>query len=259
MTHHAVITGAAGGLGRAVALRLAAETSGHITLVDYRAEETQAVAREVAELTESKIHILTADLSEPNTAVSVIQQAWETAEITELVNAAGIYPSHTVEELTAEAWLQVLNINTTAPVLSTAELARLWSSHSESVPETGVGVVNISSTAAGRSRPGATAYSASKAALESATKTAALELGAQGIRVNAVAPGFVAVDSSVNPLAEEYVRTVDENPLGRSGTPEDIAEAVAWLLGPQTSWVTGSVVTVDGGSSVGNRRVPLAQ
>lgn len=89
-----------------------------------------------------------------------------------------------------------------------------------------------------------------------ATRAAALELGALGIRVNAVSPGFVLVDSDVNPVSAEYARSIDVNPLGRPGTPEDVARAVCWLAGPEASWITGETVRVDGGSSTGALHLP---
>src|SRR5699024_5219569 len=90
-------------------------------------------------------------------------------------------------------------------------------------------IVNISSGAALRARPGAAPYSTSKAAIEMLTRASALELGEFGIRVNAVAPGFVVVDSELNRLTDEYVDAVSVNPLGRKGRPDDIARAALWL------------------------------
>ena len=112
-------------------------------------------------------------------------------------------------------------------------------------------VVNISSGAALRARPGAAPYSTSKAALEMATRASALELGQHGIRVNAVAPGFVTVDSDANPVTDEYAAAVGGNPLGRRGEPDDIARAVVWIAGDEAEWITGEMLRVDGGSSTG--------
>ena len=117
-------------------------------------------------------------------------------------------------------------------------------------------IVNISSGAAARARPGGSAYSTSKAALEAATRAAALELAAHGIRVNAVAPGFIAVASELNPVTDEYARAVGQNPLGRPGTPEDVARAVLWIAGDDASWVTGETIRVDGGSGTGAWTLP---
>jgi NAD(P)-dependent dehydrogenase (short-subunit alcohol dehydrogenase family) len=117
-------------------------------------------------------------------------------------------------------------------------------------------VVNISSGAALRARPGGGPYASSKAALEMATRAAALELGPHGIRVNAVSPGFVAVGSECNPVAPEYAAAVSANPLGRPGTPADIARAVCWIAGENASWITGEILRVDGGSGTGAGHLP---
>ena len=116
--------------------------------------------------------------------------------------------------------------------------------------------MNISSGAAQRARPGGGPYASSKAALEMATRAAALELGRHGIRVNAVSPGFVAVDSAANPVAENYRAVVSRNPLGRPGVPADIARAVRWIAGDEASWVTGEILRVDGGSGTGAADLP---
>jgi NAD(P)-dependent dehydrogenase (short-subunit alcohol dehydrogenase family) len=83
------------------------------------------------------------------------------------------------------------------------------------------------------------------------TKAAAVELGSADLSVNAVSPGFVTVDSTANPVTEEYAAAVSANPLGRRGRPGDIAAAVAWLVSPAAEWVTGSILRVDGGASAG--------
>lgn len=90
-----------------------------------------------------------------------------------------------------------------------------------------------------------------------ATRASALELGPLGIRVNAVAPGFVTLDSTANPVSEDYAAAVSGNPLGRRGKPDDIARAVLWLTSGEAEWITGEILRVDGGSSAGAMKVPL--
>ena len=89
-----------------------------------------------------------------------------------------------------------------------------------------------------------------------ATKACAVELGARGIRVNAVAPGFVEVDSSVNPVTADYASTVGANPMGRPGQVDEVAAAVYWLASGEASFVNGAVVRVDGGVSAGTHQLP---
>ncbi len=150
--------------------------------------------------------------------------------------------------MTAAAWDRVQQVNVRAPVLLTVALARAGRPAS---------VVNISSGAATRARPGAAHYCTSKAALEMATKACAVEFAGRGIRVNAVAPGFVEVDSPVNPVTEAYAAAVSVNPLGRRGRPGEVAAAVVWLAGDEAGFITGAVLRVDGGATAGTAELPL--
>jgi NAD(P)-dependent dehydrogenase (short-subunit alcohol dehydrogenase family) len=182
----------------------------------------------------------------------VVQAAWEKAPVDVLVNSAGVYPATPFLDLNAATWDAVQHLNVRAPLLATVALARLATAAGRAPV-----IVNISSGAALRARPGAAPYSSSKAALEMVTRASALELGAYGIRVNAVAPGFVTVDSDANPVTEEYAAAVSPNPLGRRGQPDDIARAVLWLCSDEADWVTGEVLRVDGGASTGAMNLPL--
>jgi NAD(P)-dependent dehydrogenase (short-subunit alcohol dehydrogenase family) len=194
-----------------------------------------------------------ADLRDADAPARVIGDAWAAAPIDVLVNAAGVYPATPFLELDAVTWDSVLDLNLRAPLLTTVELGkRAITAGRKPV------VVNISSGAALRARPGAAPYSTSKAALEMATRAAALELGPHGIRVNAVSPGFVAVGSDVNRVTDEYASAVSPNPLGRVGEPDDIARAVFWIAADDANWVTGTVLRVDGGSSTGAMGLPLS-
>jgi NAD(P)-dependent dehydrogenase (short-subunit alcohol dehydrogenase family) len=150
--------------------------------------------------------------------------------------------------MTAEAWDRVQQVNVRGPVLLTVAFGAQGRPGS---------VVNISSGAATRARPGAAHYCTSKAALEMATKACAVELADAGIRVNAVAPGFVTVDSPVNPVTDDYRSAVSRNPLGRPGKVDEIAAAVLWLASEAASFVTGSVLRVDGGATAGTTDLPL--
>ena len=154
------------------------------------------------------VHALTADLSDPGCAEVVGRAVQLAGPVDVLVNAAGIYPATPLADMTAAAWDRVQHINVRAPVLLTVAVAEA---------RRPAAVVNISSGAATRARPGAAHYCTSKAALEMATKACAVELAGHGIRVNAVAPGFVEVDSPVNPVTAEYAAAVSVNPLGRGG------------------------------------------
>lgn len=212
---------------------------------DYRVGELASTALVLREKYGTEVVELPGDLADAKFAEGLVGRA---GKLDVLVNAAGIYPATSLLEMTAEAWDRVQDVNVRAALLTTVAFGR----------QGGPGaVVNISSGAATRARPGAAHYATSKAALEMLTKACAVELGGQGIRVNAVSPGFVTVDSPANPVTEEYAAAVSVNPLGRRGLPPDIAEAVHWLAGEHASWITGAVLRVDGGSTAGAPSLPL--
>ncbi|MEU6133124.1 SDR family oxidoreductase [Saccharopolyspora sp. NPDC047091] len=238
---HVLVTGAASGIGRAIAADFAARADCAVTAVDIDRDG----------LATAPGSPVTADLAEPGAPQQVLEHAWRRAPVDVLVNAAGIYPSLDMLDVDAERWDRVFALNVRAPVLATTAFANLAIAAGR-----GGAVVNISSGAALRSRPGGGAYASSKAALEMATRAAALEFGPHGIRVNAVSPGFVAVGSECNPVAEDYAAAVSVNPLGRPGEPADVARAVRWLAGPESSWITGEIVRVDGGSNAGAAHLP---
>jgi len=242
---HILVTGAASGIGRAVA-EVFHQDGAVLSLVDIDPDGLRAVAERLG------AHACVADLTGPAAPEEAVAHCWETTgPVDVLVNAAGLYPSLDMLELRAPDWDRVFALNTRAPALATAELARRAVAAGRPAS-----VVNISSGAALRSRPGGGPYAASKAALELATRAAALELGEHGIRVNAVSPGFIAVDSACNPVAPAYAAAASGNPLGRPGTPADIAAAVRWISGTEAAWITGEVLRVDGGSSTGVRDLP---
>ncbi|MFE2375842.1 SDR family NAD(P)-dependent oxidoreductase [Streptomyces sp. NPDC059398] len=242
---HVLVTGAASGIGRAVAGHFAA--AGHrLTLVDIDAVPLADAAKALDAAHQVR------DLCSAEGPATAVDDGWQAqGPVDILVNAAGVYPSLDMTEVTAADWDRVFALNTRAPVLATAELARRAIAAGRTAS-----VVNISSGAALRARPGGGPYASSKAALEMATRAAALELGPHGIRVNAVSPGFVGVDSTCNPVTDEYAAAVSVNPLGRPGTPADIARAVVWIAGPDASWVTGEILRVDGGSGTGATHLP---
>lgn len=247
---HVVITGAGSGIGRATALAFA-HLGDALTLVDRDAESAQRTAEDARAAGSPQCTALAVDLRETGAAANVIESAWEQAPIDVLVSSAGVYPATPFLELDEQRWDFVLDVNTRTPVLLTVELAKR-----AIAAERPAAVVNISSGAALRARPAAAPYSTSKAALEAATKASALELGSYGIRVNAVSPGFVEVNSDVNPVTDEYAEAVGGTPLGRRGQPEDIARAVVWISSEQADWITGEVLRVDGGSSTGAWHLP---
>jgi 3-oxoacyl-[acyl-carrier protein] reductase len=239
---HVLVTGAAGGIGLAVAEAFAA-LGDVVTGVDARGPELTVAMQGV-----TGARALVVDLADPGCAEVVGRAVELTGPVDVLVNAAGIYPALPLAEMTASAWDRVQHVNVRAPVLLTVAVA---------AADRPASVINVSSGAAIRARPGAAHYCTSKAALEMATKACAVEFAGRGVRVNAVAPGFVEVDSPVNPVTPSYAAAVSVNPLGRAGRPAEIAAAAVWLAGAEAGFITGAVLRVDGGSTAGTTALPL--
>lgn len=243
---HVLVTGAAGGIGSGIA-KLFAARGWMVSGADASAPE---LANHMAALGGYSYEC---DLSDVGATNLLIDRAWTACgPIDALVNAAGIYPACAFLDLSADLWDHVQAVNVRAPMLLTRALADRAIAAGRRAA-----VVNISSGAALRARPGAAHYCTSKSALEMLTHAAAVELGEHGLRVNAVSPGFVTVDSAINPVTEAYADAVSANPLGRRGLPSDIATATFWLVSEDASWVTGAVLRVDGGASSGTNALPV--
>ena len=249
-----VVTGGAGALGRAIATKFALDGA-RVALIDSRADACQAAAEDVSAATGADVHAVVADLADEQSTLTSAQDAWDAlggAEV--LVNAAGIYPSRLLVEMAAKEWDDVFRINVRAPLILTTDYARRWIALG-----TAAHVVMITSGAADRTRRGAGHYSASKAALTALTKALALELAPHRIHVNAVSPGFIDADSVVNPLSPAYVDAIESaRPWPDPGTPEDVAAATSYLCSADARWLTGTVLTVDGGMGAGSAALPLA-
>ncbi|WP_166969478.1 SDR family NAD(P)-dependent oxidoreductase [Brevibacterium atlanticum] len=252
---HVLVTGAASGIGKEIAHQYA-DQSVQLTIVDFDAEALTVVADDLRR-SGSVVNTIMCDLRRPEAPASVIDSAFSHGDVHVLINSAGIYPAVPLLDITAEVWDAVQSINVRTPQLLTVEFAKRVRHLANELPIGYPSVVNISSGAALRARPGAAPYTTSKAALEMVTRASALELGPQGIRVNAVAPGFVVVDSDLNRLSDDYVEKVSANPLGRKGRPDDIARAVLWLASPEAEWITGEILRVDGGSAAGALNLPI--
>ena len=243
-----IVTGGSRGIGAAICRRLAAD--GYAVGVNYTADAKAAEAT-VAEIKKSggQAQAFQADVADAAQLHRLFEQATEAlGPLAGLVNNAGITGQHaTTDQREVAELTQLFAINVIGTILACKEaVLRLSTKHGGS----GGAIVNISSSAARLGGlPGLASYAATKGAVESFTKGLATEVGPEGIRVNAVAPGFTATDLTRDQISQPGFRERIEGmtPLRRVGAPEEIAEAAAWLISPAAAFVTGSVVTVSGG------------
>ena len=249
---HAFVTGAGSGIGKAIAVRLAA--AGHaVTLAGRRSAPLEAVAAETATAGGETFVIDGFDVTNPSAVGAGINRSLERfGDIAVLINCAGEAPSAPFEKTSPDVWNRVIGINLTGAFL-TAQAAL------PSIRRAGNGrVVNIASTAGLIGYPYVTAYCASKHGLIGLTRALALELARTDITINAVCPGFTdtpLLDGAVEVITGKTGRTPDQaraslarsNPQGRLVTPDEVANTVLWLVGDGATAITGQAIAVAGG------------
>lgn len=228
----ALVTGASKGIGRAIAAELAA--AGAEVAVGYRTgkDEAEALAAELGG------RAIQADVSVPEEAARLVEEA---GEIDLLVNNAGLTRDGLIARMPDEDWEVVLDTNLGGVFYTCRAAARgMMKRRSGSI-------VNLTSVVGLHGNPGQTNYAASKAGIIGFTKALARELASRNVRANAVAPGYIETDLT-NVLPEEAQQAILQNtPLQRMGTPEDVAGAVRFLCSDAAAFVTGEVLLVDGG------------
>jgi 3-oxoacyl-[acyl-carrier protein] reductase len=241
-----VLTGAAGIFGRWIAAHFA-QHGARLCLSDGRAEALEATVADLRLAPGTLRHAteLTDDASLA-ALVELVRRDWGAPDI--VINCAGLYRKFgTMLEMEIADWDLVFGVNLRAPFVLTRGFAKLMIA--EGVKGS---VINISSGAARRMNVGSVPYCTSKTAIERLSKGFALELAPYGIRVNVVEPGF-APGSDVSPLSDDYVeRMMAQIPLGRASGPEDAPSAIAFLCSERAGFITGAVLSVDGGNSIGS-------
>ena len=239
-----LITGSSQGIGKTIAIKLAS-LGAIIALNDIKGQEDNLIAvKNEIETNGGKAEYFIADVSridETNLMAEEIEKKLKKVDI--LVNNAGICRDKTFAKMTPEDWKIVIDINLTGMFNCTKSVL-------PSIVLNKGSIVNISSIVGQRGNFGQTNYSASKAGMIGFTKSLSKEVGKLGVRVNAIAPGFIETDMTA--ILKEEIKQImlSQIPLNRVGTPEDIAKAAAFFASDDAAYITGQVLAVDGGMTM---------
>ena len=236
----AVVTGAGRGIGRAIALKFA-QAGAHVVCVSRTQENSEKVAGEVTALGR-KAWALAVDVADGKAVKAATEKILaDCGKVDILVNNAGVTRDGLVMRMSDEDWDTVLNTNLKGAFHFTRELFRFFAKQRAGR------IINVSSVIGLIGNPGQCNYAASKAGLIGFTQSIARELASRGVTVNAIAPGFIETDMTSDLNEDLKGHILRQIPMNRFGTGDDIADAALFLASPAARYITGQVLTVDGG------------
>ena len=231
----AIVTGGSRGIGAAIVKKLAKE--GYKVVLNYNksSEEAMAIANSF-----ENVETYQADMGKENEAESIIDYAYnEYGKIDLLVNNAGIDLEKLIQDTEMQEFNNIMNVNMKAVFITSKAAAKYM------INQKSGSIINISSIYGVNGASGASAYSMSKGAIDALTKSLAKELGPSNIRVNSIAPGFIDTEMNSYLTVEEVQEVIEEIPLRRLGTPEEVANLVYMI--DNAEYVTGEVIGINGG------------
>ena len=234
----ALVTGGSGGIGAAICQRLAADGH-HVIVHANRSLDKASAVVETIVAAGGSAEAVAFDVTDRSATATALEKLLEAGPIQILVNNAGIHADAVFPGMTGEQWDSVLDVslngffNVTQP-LTMPMIRTRWGR-----------IVNISSVAGITGNRGQVNYSAAKGALHAASKSLALELASRGITVNCVAPGVIATDMIEGAFDADTIKKIV--PMQRAGKPEEVADLVAFLASPQAAYISGQVISINGG------------
>ena len=244
----AIVTGGMNGIGKVCAASLL-HAGANVVIADLDTTLAETVISEISTSTQAQVRAIEVDISNPDQCYRLIQQASQHfGHVDILVNNAALFIQQLALEMETIRWQQVFDVNVHGVYYCAQAFA-----HQVIKQQTEGVIINISSISATQMMPGRSAYSASKAALNAMTQAFAFEWAEHNIRVNAIAPSHVNTPR-IREVAEQghldLSAIANRIPMGRIAEPEEIADAVLFLCGQQSSFITGQIIAVDGGYSV---------